>query len=63
MRRNNIKFGINKYRGVGNKAEEEFEYLGQMKSKVLSKVLRNVSEVNRTEMVEKRLATEQQVMT
>jgi hypothetical protein len=42
MRRNNIKFGINKYKGVGVK--EEFEYLGQMKSKVQSKVRRNTEE-------------------
>ncbi len=44
MRRNNIKFGINKYKGVGMKVEEEFEYLGQMKSKVHSKVRRNYEE-------------------
>lgn len=44
MRRNNIKFGINKYKGVGIKVEEEFEYLGQMKSKVQSKVKRNFEE-------------------
>ena len=44
MRRNNIKFGISKYKGVGIKVEEEFEYLGQMKSKVQSKVKRNLEE-------------------
>lgn len=63
MRRNNIKFGINKYRGsqANNKIDESFEYLEQMKSRIQSKII-TLSEINRNFTVEKKLSNEQQVL-
>jgi len=57
MRRNNIKFGINKYRAPqGNqKIDESFEYLEQMKSRIQSKII-NLSEINRNFSIEKKLS-------
>lgn len=60
MRRNNIKFGINKYRGsqqmANQKADESFEYLEHLKSRIQSKII-NMSQIYRNAAIEKKLTS------
>jgi len=60
MRRNNIRFGINKYRESQAK-DDGYEYLEGMKSKIMSKIV-TLSEINRNYLVEKKIINEQQIV-